>query len=302
MKYFLIDAFSHEPFKGNPAAVCLLEQALPDAVMMSLAREFALSETAFVQRAGTGWRLRWFSPAMEIPLCGHGTLATARALRELGLAMGDTIRFDTMAGELGARFEGEWIELDFPARPAEARTPPTEIAEALGLRSEPRWTGVNAGRNWLLDLGSAEAVRDLSPEREKVMALGDRLHGIIVTGRGDARAAGARATGAGSGREGEEAVISSRFFAPEAGVFEDPVTGSAHSALAPYWGPILGTTRFLAYQASARGGLLRITLDGGRVRMAGRSAIVATGEVRPDAIAAEAGGEADEKARRGGLA
>jgi len=240
MRYFLIDAFAETPFQGNPAMVCVLDKPLSEATMMALAREFALSETAFVRREGGVWGLRWFSPAMEIPLCGHGTLATARALSELGLASEGELRFQTLAGELVARIEGELIELEFPARPA-------------------------------------EAVRDLVPERGALMALASELHGIIVTGSGDARAASARGSG-------EMAAISSRFFAPEAGVFEDPVTGSAHCALAPYWGPILGRERFLAWQASSRGGLVRVTLAGDRVRPAGGSVVVAEGTLRPEAL------------------
>jgi len=277
MRYFLVDAFTETPFQGNPAAVCVLDKPLPEATMMALAKEFALSETAFVRREGETWRLRWFSPAMEIPLCGHGTLATARALRELGFAGDGEIRFQTLAGELAARIEGELIELDFPARPADAAPLPIAVSAALGLKAAPRWTGVNAGRNWLVDLGSAEAVRGLAPERAALMALASKLHGIIVTGPGDARAASARGLG-------EMAAISSRFFAPEAGVFEDPVTGSAHCALAPYWAPILGKDRFLAWQASIRGGLVRITLSGDRVRLAGRSVVVAQGNLRPEAL------------------
>jgi PhzF family phenazine biosynthesis protein len=274
LKYFLIDAFAAKPFAGNPAAVCVLEESLPDAKMAALAAEFGLSETAFVLREGGAWRLRWFSPAMEIPLCGHGTLATARALRELGLETGESVRFLTLAGELRARYEGEYIELDFPVRPATAAPLPPRIAEAIGLSEAPLWCGVNAGRNWLLDLGSAEAVAALAPDRGATMALADSLHGIIATGKGDARSRDAR------GEEGE-AAISSRFFAPEAGVFEDPVTGSAHCALAPYWAPLLGEKRFLAYQASARGGLIRLTLSGERALMAGKSAVVAEGSLRP---------------------
>lgn len=277
MRYFLIDAFAEKPFEGNPAAVCVLDSTLTDATMAALAGEFALSETAFVLREGDAWHLRWFSPAMEITLCGHGTLATAWALHRLGLAKGEEIRFRTLACELGARFEGDYIELDFPSRAAKASPLPPRIGTALGLTAEPPWTGVNAGRNWLLDLGSAEAVRELRPDRAAVMALGTELHGIIVTGRGDARKGGAA-------RKAESAAISSRFFAPEAGVFEDPVTGSAHCALAPYWAPILGTGRFLAYQASSRGGLLRVTLAGDRVCLAGRCALVAEGSIREEAL------------------
>ena len=275
LPWIMIDAFVDGPFSGNPAAVCILEEELVAGTMAAVAGEFALSETAFVKREGDAWRLRWFSPAMEIPLCGHGSLATARALRELGLETGEAARFLTLAGEVTASYEEEWIELDFPARPAKEAPLPAEVAAALGLSAQPRWAGVNAGRNWLVDLGSAEAVRDLAPDREAVMALGSSLHGIIVTGKGDAR----------EGAAGEEAAISSRFFAPEAGVFEDPVTGSAHCALAPYWAPRLGRDRFLAHQASRRGGLLRVTLDGARVRLAGRSAVVASGTIAAGIVA-----------------
>jgi predicted PhzF superfamily epimerase YddE/YHI9 len=146
---------------------------------------------------------------------------------------------------------------------------------------------VNAGRNWLLDLGSAEAVLGLRPDREATMALASSLHGVIVTGSGDARQAAGLAASEGPGG-GESAAISSRFFAPESGVFEDPVTGSAHCALAPYWAPILGREAFLAYQASERGGLIRLRLRGDRVLLAGRSAVVAEGLVRPEALLARA--------------
>jgi len=277
MRYFIVDAFTDRPFSGNPAAVCLPERELPVETMAALAREFALSETAFVLRENESWRLRWFSPAMEIPLAGHPTLAAARVMRELGLASEDVVRFRTQAGELRARFDGDTVELDFPARPATAAPLPPRVSEALGLNDAPEWSGVNAGRNWLVDLGSAEAVRRLAPDRGATMALADALHGIIVTGAGDARSAG-------GAPPDEPAAVSSRFFAPEAGVFEDPVTGSAHCALAPYWAPVLGTNEFLAYQASARGGLIRITLTGDRVRLAGGCAIVAEGEVRSEAI------------------
>lgn len=269
MRYYLIDAFSDRPFGGNPAAVCLLDRPLSDEAMAALAGEFALSETAFLLREAEGWRLRWFSPTMEIPLCGHGTLATARAVQEAGLAApGETLRFATRSGELRARLDGDWIELDFPARPAKETPLPDTIKRALGLRLPPRWTGMNAGRNWLLEVDSADEIRDLSPDRSLTMALAESLHGIIVTARGDARH-----------QEADGAAISSRFFAPEAGVFEDPVTGSAHCALAPYWAPLLGTDSFLAYQASKRGGLLRLRLAGERVFLAGRSALVAAGSL-----------------------
>jgi PhzF family phenazine biosynthesis protein len=267
MRYFLVDAFADRAFAGNPAVVCLLDGPLPDPVMAGLAREMNLSETAFVIREGPDWRLRWFTPAIEIKLCGHATLATARALHETGLvpADGGPLRFRTLSGELVARRDGDWIELDFPALPAHAAALPAGMADALGLPEPPTWCGVNAHRNWLLDLGSAASVRALSPDRVKTMALD--CHGIIVTGRGDGKHD-----------------FTSRFFAPEAGVFEDPVTGSAHVALAPYWSQQLGKGELLAYQASARGGLLRVRMAGERVRIAGRSVVVAEGRFRAEGL------------------
>jgi PhzF family phenazine biosynthesis protein len=272
MRYYLIDAFADRPFAGNPAVVCLLDRPLSDAAMAALAREMNLSETAFVtieSETGTGAlaprRLRWFTPAMEIRLCGHATLATARALREAGVALGDELRFATLSGELAARFDGDWIELDFPALPATSFEAPKKILSALGLPKPPEWSGVNAHRNWLLDLGSAAAVRALEPDMQKTMELD--CHGVIVTGRGDG-----------------DYDFSSRFFAPEAGVFEDPVTGSAHVALAPYWAQKLGKEGFLARQASARGGTLRVRMAGDRVRMAGKSVVVAQGRFETAAL------------------
>lgn len=267
MRYFLIDAFTDRAFTGNPAAVCFPETQLPDEVMAGVAREMNLSETAFVVSEGPDWHLRWFTPAIEIKLCGHATLATARALREIGLtpAHGSPLRFRTLSGELLARYDEEWIELDFPALPACPATLPVDMAYALGLREPPIWCGVNAHRNWLLDLGSAAAVRALTPDRAKTMAL--NCHGIIVTGRGDGKHD-----------------FTSRFFAPEAGIFEDPVTGSAHVALTPYWTQRLGKEECLAFQASARGGLLRVRLAGERVRIAGRSIVVAEGRLRTEAL------------------
>lgn len=280
MRYFLVDAFCDRPFGGNPAAVCLCDAPPSEGLMRAVAAEFNLSETAFLLREGSAWRLRWFSPAMEIPLCGHGTLASARALLEAGLARrGETLAFETLSGLLEARLEGDWIELDFPARPALEAEPFPGLLEAMRLPEPPRWVGVNAGRNWLLELGSAEEVARLEPDRAAVMALGDRLHGVIVTASGDARRSGAAAAPATDGPETVLAAITSRFFAPEAGVFEDPVTGSAHCALAPHWAPRLGAGPWPARQASDRGGLLRVELRGGRVGLAGRTALVAEGRL-----------------------
>jgi PhzF family phenazine biosynthesis protein len=260
MKYYLIDAFTDKLFAGNPAAVCLLQEPLADEVMASIAREMNLSETAFVLWENDAWRLRWFTPAVEVPLCGHGTLATARALREAGIVTDDEVHFHSLSGDLAARYQGDWIELDFPSLPPTPAPVPDAVLDALKLDRAPHWTGLNAHRYWLLDLGSAAAVRALVPDRAATMALD--LPGIVVTGAGDA-----------------PYDFTSRFFAPADGIFEDPVTGSAHAALTPYWSNVLGKTDFVAFQASSRGGILKVRLAGDRVLIAGRSVVVAAGDL-----------------------
>jgi PhzF family phenazine biosynthesis protein len=260
MKYYIVDAFTDRLFSGNPAAVCLLKEPLTDEVMASIAQEMNLSETAFVLWEDDAWRLRWFTPAVEVPLCGHGTIATARALREAGIVEGDEIYFRSLSGNLAARYHGDWIELDFPSLPPTPAPVSLAVLDALRLDTVPRWTGVNAHRYWLLDLGSAAAVRALVPDRAATMALD--LPGIVVTGPGDA-----------------PYDFTSRFFAPADGIFEDPVTGSAHAALTPYWSSVLGRTDFVAYQASPRGGILKVRLAGDRVLIAGRTVVVATGDL-----------------------
>lgn len=262
MKYYVIDAFTDRPFAGNPAAVCLLQEPLTDDLMASIAREINLSETAFVLHEGEAWRLRWFTPAVEVSLCGHATLATARTLLEEGLVTaGDAVLFHSRGGDLSARFQGDWIELNFPSLPPVAAAVPTALLDALRIGDTPRWTGVNAHQHLLLDVGSAAAVRALVPDRAAVMAL--NAPGIIVTGQGDA-----------------PYDFTSRFFAPADGIFEDPVTGSAHAALAPYWADILGKNEFLVYQASARGGVLRVRRMGDRIGIAGQTVVIAEGNLR----------------------
>lgn len=261
MKYYIIDAFTDKLFAGNPAAVCLLQEPLADEVMASIAREMNLSETAFVLWEGGAWRLRWFTPAVEVPLCGHGTLATARALRDAGFVKGDAVYFRSLSGDLSARYQNDWIELDFPSLPPAPSPIPLAVLDALRIETTPRWTGVNSHHYWLLDLGSAAAVRALTPDRAATMALD--IPGIIVTGSGDA-----------------PYDFTSRFFAPADGIFEDPVTGSAHAALTPYWSNVLGKTEFVALQASSRGGILKVRLAGERVLIAGQTVVVATGDLR----------------------
>ena len=261
MKYYIIDAFTDKLFAGNPAAVCLLQEPLANEVMASIAREMNLSETAFVLWENDAWRLRWFTPTVEVPLCGHGTLATARALREAGIVTDDEVYFRSLSGDLAVRYQEDQIELNFPSLPPTPAPIPEAVLDALRINTAPRWSGVNDHDYWLLDLGAAAAVRALAPDRAATMELD--LPGIIVTGAGDA-----------------PYDFTSRFFAPADGIFEDPVTGSAHAALTPYWSNVLGKTDFVAYQASSRGGILKVRLAGDRVLIAGMTVVVATGDLR----------------------
>lgn len=250
-RLYHVNAFSHHPFGGNPAVV-VLGETRPDAELQAMAAEFNLSESAFLTRLGEGhYGLRWFTPQVEVDLCGHGTLAAAHVLWQTGEVPVDLpIRFATRSGELLARREGEWIWLDFP-RIALA---PLELDPAYGaaLGCQPLRTLV-AGAKFLLELGSEEAVHALTPDFHALRALPGR--GLMVT--------------APSSDSDHDFV--SRYFAPWVGVDEDPVTGSNHCALVPFWAERLGKTRLKARQISARGGELRLILQGERVLMAGRA-------------------------------
>jgi PhzF family phenazine biosynthesis protein len=255
-----VDAFTDRPFHGNPAAVCLLDAPRDDAWMQSVAAEMNLAETAFVVPLDGGFGLRWFTPTVEVDLCGHATLATAHALWETGrLAADRDALFDTRSGRLIASRRDGLIELDFPSTPADAAPAfITNLAEALG--ASPAW----AGRS-IFDLmavfGTAADVRALVPDMVRLAELPAR--GIIATAPAD---------------DGVHDFVS-RFFAPASGVPEDPVTGSAHCALTPYWADRLGRTRLLGYQASARGGTVRVEQAGTRVRLAGHAVTVFTAEL-----------------------
>jgi len=255
-----VDAFTDRPFRGNPAAVCLLDAPRDDAWMQAVAAEMNLAETAFVVPLGDDFGLRWFTPTLEVDLCGHATLATAHALWETGrLAHDRDARFETRSGRLTASRRDGLIELDFPATPADAAPAfVASLAEALG--AEPAW----AGRS-IFDLmavfGTAADVRALVPDMVRLAELPAR--GIIATAPAD---------------DGVHDFVS-RFFAPASGVPEDPVTGSAHCALAPYWAERMGKVRLLGYQASARGGTVRVEHAGARVRLAGRAVTVFTAEL-----------------------
>jgi len=252
---YQVDAFTREPFGGNPAAVCPLEAWLDDETLASIAAENNLSETAFLVRRGERYHLRWFTPEVEIDLCGHATLASARVIFDYldpGLA---EARFDTKSGELVVRREGEMLAMDFPARPPARCEPDDNLIPALGVHPE----AVLASRDYLVVYRNEGDVKKLRPDMALAATL-DRF-AIIVTA------------------PGRDCDFVSRFFAPAAGIAEDPVTGSAHCTLAPFWAARLGRAELVGYQASARGGVVRVRVAGERVRLGGQAVTVARGEL-----------------------
>ncbi len=255
-----VDAFTDRPFRGNPAAVCVMsEPCTDDAWMQAVAAEMNLSETAFAWPAGGGFSLRWFTPLVEVDLCGHATLATAHVLWEDGhLPLDAGAQFQTKSGVLTAERKGRLIELDFPATPATQVEPLPELEQALGARAR------RVGRttfDYLVEVDSAAVVRELRPDYGALAKIPAR--GFIVT----------------SGSDLAEFDFVSRFFGPGVGVPEDPVTGSAHCALAPFWGERLNKTEMTGYQASPRGGIVGVGLDGGRVKLRGAAVTVLRGEL-----------------------
>lgn len=261
-----VDAFTSRPFAGNPAAVCVLALQRDDEWMQNVAREMNLSETAFVLRETTAdaWALRWFTPVAEVDLCGHATLATAHVLFEDGHApLHAEIRFSTRSGTLTARSDGGRIVMDFPAMPPAAAPATPGLLEALGLdASIPTFIGRNAS-DWIVALADAEQVRALAPDFLRLAAIDAR--GVIVTAPGDATCD-----------------FVSRFFAPAVGVPEDPVTGSAHCCLAPFWAARLQRSELVGYQASARGGVVHVRHLGSRVLLTGDAVTVMRGELVGD--------------------
>ena len=260
-----VDAFTDKPFSGNPAAVCVLAAPREEQWMQAVAREMNLSETAFlVPRAGD-YDLRWFTPTVEVDLCGHATLASAHVLWEAGhLAPDAQARFHTRSGLLTAMRRGDWIELDFPARPvSELNEPPAAVVNALGV--EPLFTG-RTKDDYLIVVRDEETVRHASPDFTQLKRAD--LRGAIIT---------ARASTAGYD-------FVSRFFVPGAGIDEDPVTGAAHCVLGPYWQSQLGRDEFTAYQASARGGTVKVRVGGDRVYLGGQAVTVLRGELTERAL------------------
>jgi PhzF family phenazine biosynthesis protein len=258
-----VDAFTSEPFAGNPAGVCLLEDARSDRWLQAVAAEMTLSETAFLWADGDAWRLRWFTPKVEVPLCGHATLASAHLLLETGRARGGAIRFATQSGELRAeRAADGWIELDLPAFRAEPALLPANVAVLLGaMPLEASTVERLNGTSWLCEMETERDVRGLRPDPRALLAAG--VPSLMLTTRGD-----------GSGFD-----FVSRYFAPGFGVDEDPVTGAAHCALGPYWAKKLGKTELLAYQASVRGGVVGLRVQGDRVVLRGQAVTVVSGKL-----------------------
>jgi len=255
----VIDAFADRPFAGNPAAVCLLPAPCDAAWMQLIAREMNLSETAFLQRQGDAFALRWFTPTVEVKLCGHATLASAHTLWETGLLTADEpARFDTLSGRLTCRRMGDWIEMDFPAQVCAPCAPPVGLTEALGC--EVLTIGCN-GMDYLVEVADERTLRGLTPNFGALAKF--PVRGVIVTCPSDAA----------------KYDFVSRFFAPAAGVNEDPVTGSAHCALGPYWQAKLGRSDLAAYQASARGGVVKVGMRGDRVLLGGQAVTVSRVEL-----------------------
>ncbi|WP_433246726.1 PhzF family phenazine biosynthesis protein [Streptosporangium sp. CA-135522] len=260
MRIYTVDSFTDQFSKGNPAGVCILDNPASDAWMQTVAAEMRHSETAFVLEgeAGEPYSLRWFTPAVEVALCGHATLAVAHVLYSTG-SVPETLEFSTKSGILAvSRDEAGLITMNFPAKALEEVSPPVGLVEALGVK--PLWVGRNEW-DYLVEVDSEETVQTLSPDfltLEKVDA-----RGIIVTAR--------------ASQPGADYV--SRFFAPKVGVPEDPVTGSAHCALAPYWTGKLGSDSLIGAQLSQRGGIVRTTVRGDRVELGGRAVTVLSGEL-----------------------
>jgi PhzF family phenazine biosynthesis protein len=255
---FQVDAFTtSKAFSGNPAAVCLVEQPQDATWMQAVAAEMNLSETAFVRSADDGFELRWFTPTIEVDLCGHATLAAAHVLWAQGVVEpGEIISFQTLSGCLQAKQSAGWIELDFPAGPVASVEAPEGLLPALGIDQ----ASIYRNRlDYLVSVTTAAEVRDLAPDFSRLKTAG--MRGVIVTAPADDPAFD----------------FVSRFFAPAAGIDEDPVTGSAHCALYPFWRERLNKPEMTAFQASNRGGLVKLQGQGTRVMLSGQAVTVMSG-------------------------
>jgi PhzF family phenazine biosynthesis protein len=251
---YQVDAFTNEPFKGNPAAVCLLDEARPEDWMRALAAEMNLSETAFVLPQGEEFNLRWFTPTVEMDLCGHATLASAHTLWEAGIVAPERqIRFRTRSGLLTISRQHDWIEMDFPSRPWRSVAENEGVIDAIGAVPEEVY---QSGDNLLFLYESEKTIRNLKPNFSALKTY--EYHGVIVTSPADA----------------PQYDFVSRFFAPAIGVDEDPVTGSSHCTLAPFWSERLRKTTMTAAQVSRRGGVLKLRASAERVYISGQAVTV----------------------------
>jgi PhzF family phenazine biosynthesis protein len=267
LKIQTVDAFTQKPFSGNPAGVCILNDIIPDSLMQNIAFEMNLAETAFVVKKpdDDGYSLRWFTPSSEIDLCGHATLASAHIMWQDGVEpRTETINFHTRSGLLTAKNSNGGIILDFPAVPQKEIEYPPELITSIG-GAKPKYVGMTKW-NYLIELEDENAVLNAKPDFNLMLKLPG--WGTMIT---------AQASPNGYGKEGYDFV--SRFFAPEKGVPEDPVTGSAHCALGPYWQQRLGKDNFKAYQASERGGTVGVKVIGERIMLSGTGVTVMQGEI-----------------------
>ena len=259
MTIYQVDSFTDKPFSGNPAAVCIMDELQDESWMQNVAREMNLSETAFLHKQAEGYNLRWFTPAVEVELCGHATLASAHVLWEIGLlGPGEQAIFHTLSGHLAALQKGKWIEMNFPAKIEEQAVAPVGLIEALGV--PVKYVGKNQF-DYLVEVESEEIVRNIKPDFGLLLSVAAR--GVIVTSLVDSH----------------EYDFVSRFFAPNVGVYEDPVTGSAHCCLSPFWSKRLGKDELVGYQASARGGVVNVRYAGDRVFLGGQAVTVLRGEL-----------------------
>ena len=253
---FQVDAFTNRVFGGNPAAVVIMDEWLPDKVLQAIAQENNLSETAFVVTRGDAFDLRWFTPTVEVDLCGHATLGSAHVIFENGITSNEEIAFETRSGRLTVRREGEWLAMNFPSRPPRPKEPDMAVEQALGAVPAE----LHEARDLLAVFADQSEVEALAPDFGAIARLD--AFAIIATAPGDS------------------CDFVSRFFAPRAGVPEDPVTGSAHCTLAPYWSARLGQSKLRALQVSERGGELLCEDRGDRVVLSGQVAGYLRGEIR----------------------
>jgi predicted PhzF superfamily epimerase YddE/YHI9 len=259
-KIYQVDSFTDRPFAGNPAGVCIMDEAASAKWMQSMAAEMNVSETAFLCAADDGYNLRWFTPEVEVELCGHATLASAHILwEEGGVSRVREIRFHTLSGLLKAAWIDGWIKLDFPSEPPRATAVPDGLIAAMGVKAV--YVGKNESR-YLIEIEAEEAVRELCPDMGGLNEAG--VQRVIVTARAE------------SGKYD----FVSRYFAPGIGIDEDPVTGSAHCCLGPYWMDRLGKSELMGYQASRRGGELRVQVAGDRVYIFGQAVTVLKGVLK----------------------